>query len=150
MSSPAEMSADQLLAAASASDASALADAAPTKRLLSAIVLLLGLAVMLALPFVLQAASSFFLPILAAVVIGVIMSPLADALCRIGLPNGLASALAVLALILIMVGAVLLIVQPALNLADKMPEISKAIGDRAAERYCGFEVREPSLQSSVR
>ena len=133
MSSPAEMSADKLPAAGSASDASALADAAPTKRLLSAIVLLLGLAVMLALPFVLQAASSFFLPILAAVVIGVILSPLADALCRIGLPNGVASALSVLALILIMGGAVLLIVQPALNLADKMPEISKAIGARAAE-----------------
>lgn len=108
-------------------------DNAPTKRLLSTIVLLLGLAVMLVLPFVLQAASSFFLPILAAVVIGVILSPLADALCRIGLPNAVSSALSVLALILVMCGAVLLILQPALNLADKMPEISTAIGARAAE-----------------
>lgn len=126
-------SAETATAAAAATAVISGRDNAPTKRLLSTIVLLLGLAVLLMLPFVLQAASSFFLPILAAVVIGVILSPLADALCRIGLPNGVASALSVLAIILIMGGAVLLILQPALNLADKMPEISKAIGARAAE-----------------
>lgn len=102
-------------------------------RTLSVIVLLLGLGLLLALPFVLSAGAAFFLPVLSAMVIAVVLSPLADALCRTGLPNWLAALLSVLVLIFVMVGGVLLILQPALDLADRMPEISKAIGARAAE-----------------
>lgn len=102
-------------------------------RTLSVIVLLLGLGLLLALPFVLSAGAAFFLPVLSAMVIAVVLSPLADALCRTGLPNWLAALLSVLVLIFIMVGGVLLILQPALDLADRMPEISKAIGARATE-----------------
>ena len=104
-----------------------------TDRHLSAIVLLFGLALMLALPFALSAGAAFILPVLTAMVIAVVLSPLADALCRTGLPNWAASFLAVMLLILIMGAGVLMILQPALDLADRMPEISRAIGARAAD-----------------
>ena len=60
-------------------------------RLLSALVLLLGFGAFLALPFVLSHMSVVFLPIVAALVLTILLSPLADWMVRSGIPNALAS-----------------------------------------------------------
>ena len=74
-------------------------------RLISALVVLIGIGLFLALPFVLSIGSVVFLPIAAALVLTVILSPLADSLARLGLPNTLASVIA----LLILLGGVILV-----------------------------------------
>ena len=65
-------------------------------RLISALVVLIGLGLFLALPFVLSIGSVVFLPVVTALVLTVILSPLADKLNGWGLPNALASLTALL------------------------------------------------------
>src|SRR5436190_20144239 len=69
----------------------------PATRLMSTLVLLLGLALFLGLPFVLSVGSVVFLPLFAAIILTIVLSPLADRLTRLGLPNVLASAISLLA-----------------------------------------------------
>jgi predicted PurR-regulated permease PerM len=101
--------------------------AAQELRLTSALVMLLGFGLFLALPFVLSIGSVVFLPLVTALMLSVVLSPLADQLLRTGIPNALASMLAVLLLVLFLLVAVTLIVQPALALVDDVPAmVSKA------------------------
>ncbi|UAB78118.1 AI-2E family transporter [Erythrobacter sp. SCSIO 43205] len=99
-------------------------------RLLSALVVLIGIGLFLALPFVLSIGSVVFLPLVTAVLLSILLSPLADHLARLGFPNVLAS----LASLLVFVGAVLLalalILQPALDLFAQIPEIAGQVGQR--------------------
>jgi len=95
--------------------------AAQELRLTSALVMLLGIGLFLALPFVLSIGSVVFLPLVTALMLSVVLSPLADQFLRTGLPNMLASALAVVVLVLFLMVAVTLIVQPALALVDDVP-----------------------------
>jgi len=62
-------------------------------RLLSTLVLLLGIGLFLALPFVLSIGSVVFLPLTTAVILSVLLAPLADRLSAWGVPNTLASVL---------------------------------------------------------
>src|SRR5690606_41774844 len=71
-----------------------LAFAAEELRLISALVLLLAIGLFLALPFVLSIGSVVFLPLVTAIVLTIILSPMADRLSPWGLPNVLASFLA--------------------------------------------------------
>ena len=57
----------------------------------SVLVLLVGIALFLGLPFVLSVGSVVFLPPVTAMIFTIILSPLADRLIRLGLPNVLAS-----------------------------------------------------------
>ncbi|WP_133364702.1 AI-2E family transporter [Qipengyuania sediminis] len=102
-------------------------------RLISALVVLLGFGVFLALPFVLSIGSVVFLPLASALVLTVILSPLADWLSRLGLPNTLASVIA----LLIMLGGILLalalILQPALALVEQIPTLIDTVGKRFTE-----------------
>ena len=71
---------------------------------------MIGLGLFFAMPFVLSIGSVVFLPITAALVLTIILSPLADKLAAWGLPNVLASFIA----LLIFLGALLLALLPLL------------------------------------
>ncbi|MGB7419183.1 MAG: AI-2E family transporter [Erythrobacter sp.] len=103
-------------------------------RLMSALVLLIAFGLFLALPFVLSIGSVVFLPLVAAVLLTILLSPLADWFARIGFPNVLASLAALIAFLGIVLAALALILQPALDLFAQIP----AIADRAGERFSNF------------
>ena len=108
-------------------------------RLISALVVLIGVGLFLALPFVLSIGSVVFLPIAAALVLTVILSPLADSLARLGLPNTLASAIALLILIGGVVLALALVLQPALTLVEQIPTLIDTVGKRFSEMRDQFQ-----------
>ena len=60
-------------------------------RLLAALTLILGLGLLVALPFALRAGAEFFLPITAALVVAVALVPLLQWMERRGVPSGLAA-----------------------------------------------------------
>ena len=102
-------------------------------RLLSTLVLLLGVGLFLALPFVLSIGSVVFLPVTAAVLLTVLLAPLADRLSSWGVPNTLASVLALVIFVAIVVLAFSAILQPAFSLFDRLPELIEQIGSRYRE-----------------
>ena len=102
-------------------------------RLQSAIVLLLMAGLFLALPFVLSIGAVVFLPPATAVVITIILAPLADRLSRIGLPDMLASLLAILTMAGVIVLALALILQPAFAMVDQVPDMLSVVSRRFAE-----------------
>lgn len=102
-------------------------------RLQSAIVLLLGLGLFLALPFVLSIGSVVFLPPVTAMVFAILLSPLAGRLCRFGLPAMLSSLVAILALIAVVLLALSLILQPAFVMVDQVPTLAREVARRFAE-----------------
>src|SRR5690606_6918073 len=65
----------------------ALTFAAQELRLISSVVLLMALGLFLALPFVLSIGAVVFLPLVTAIVLTIVLSPLADRLSQAGLPN---------------------------------------------------------------
>ena len=105
-------------------------EALPITRLLSTMVFLLGLALFLALPFVFSVGSVVFLPLVSAIILTIVLTPLADRLIRLGLPNVLASALSLVAVIVVVVLAVLVIVQPAYDLVDQAPKMIARVGEQ--------------------
>ena len=102
-------------------------------RLISALVLLLGIGLFLALPFVLSIGAVVFLPVVTAVILTVILSPLADRLNGWGLPNALASFVALLVFFAILLLALALILQPAITLFDQLPALVQRVGERFGE-----------------
>jgi len=102
-------------------------------RLISALVVLIGLGLFLALPFVLSIGSVVFLPVTAALVLTIILSPLADRLAAWGLPNVLASFIALLVFLGVLLLALALILQPATVLFDRLPTMIDTAGARFAD-----------------
>lgn len=102
-------------------------------RLQSAIVLLLMAGLFMALPFVLSIGSVVFLPPVIAVVITIVLAPLADRLTRLGLPSMVASLFAILTMAGVIVLALALILQPAFNMVDQVPDMVNVVGRRFAE-----------------
>ena len=102
-------------------------------RLISALVVLLGVGLFLALPFVLSIGSVVFLPLVTALILTIILSPLADKLAGFGLPNVLASLLSLLAFFAIVLLALALILQPAVSMFDSLPAIFENLGRRSSE-----------------
>lgn len=107
-----------------------LAFAAEELRLISALVLLLAIGLFLALPFVLSIGSVVFLPLFAAIVLTIILSPLADRLAKFGLPNFLASFAALVAFLGLLALALTAVLSPALSLFEDMPALLDRIGER--------------------
>ncbi|RXZ64375.1 AI-2E family transporter [Pelagerythrobacter rhizovicinus] len=97
-------------------------------RLISALVLLIGLGLFLALPFVLSIGSVVFLPLVTALVLTIILSPLADKLAGWGLPNVLASLVALAIFFGVLLLALALILQPAIALFDSLPRMADQVG----------------------
>ncbi|MEP3050650.1 MAG: AI-2E family transporter [Erythrobacter sp.] len=108
-------------------------------RLISALVLLIGLGLFLALPFVLSIGSVVFLPLVTAILLTILLSPLADRLSRLGIPNVVASLGALLAFLGIVLLALALVLQPALALFDTLPQITNQVGQRFSELRDQFE-----------
>ena len=102
-------------------------------RLISSLVLLIGAGLFLALPFVLSIGSVVFLPVVTALVLTVILSPLADKLNGWGLPNALASLVALLIFFAILLLALALILQPAIALFDDIPAMAQRVINRFGE-----------------
>lgn len=102
-------------------------------RLISALVLLIGIGLFLALPFVLSIGAVVFLPVVTALVLTIILSPLADKFNGWGLPNSLASLLSLLIFFAVLMLALALILQPAVNLFDRLPSMAKQVGDQFTE-----------------
>lgn len=102
-------------------------------RLISTLVLLIGLGLFLALPFVLSIGSVVFLPLVTALVLTIILAPLADKLAGWGLPNVLASLIALAAFFAVLLLALALILQPAITLFDSLPRMADQVGARFSE-----------------
>ncbi|MXP15610.1 AI-2E family transporter [Altererythrobacter confluentis] len=107
-------------------------------RLISALVLLLGAGFFLALPFVLSIGSVVFLPVVTALVLTIMLSPLADRLAAWGLPNTLASIVALLSFFAILLMALALILQPAIDLFERVPAMAEKVGERFTEFQAEF------------
>lgn len=105
----------------------------PITRLQSAIVLMLMLGLFLALPFVLSIGAVVFLPPVTAMIFTIVLSPMADRLTRWGLPNMLASLLAILTMIAVIVAALTLILQPAFDMVDQVPAMTREVVRRFTE-----------------
>jgi len=102
-------------------------------RLMSALVLLIGIGVFLALPFVLSIGSVVFLPLVTALLLTILLSPLADRLAKFGLPNVVASLGALTVFLGILLASLALILQPALALFDTLPAIVEQVEQRFAD-----------------
>ncbi|WP_374408128.1 AI-2E family transporter [Pelagerythrobacter sp.] len=102
-------------------------------RLISALVLLIGLGLFLAIPFVLSIGSVVFLPVVTAIVLTIILSPLADKLAEWGLPNVLASFVALASFFGVLILALALILQPAAALFETLPQMVDQVGRRFTE-----------------
>ena len=103
------------------------------KRLLSTTIFLLSLGLFFALPFVLSAGAVFFRPIFAAMVIMLMLLPLTSWLTKMGLPNAISAFLSVLTFILFLAFGFLLILQPALELAERFPDITNILQERLVD-----------------
>ena len=107
----------------------ALTFAAQELRLISSVVLLMALGLFLALPFVLSIGAVVFLPLVTAIVLTIILSPLADRLSQAGLPNVLSSLLALLVFLAVVVLALTAVFRPAVGLFDEVPAMLRRIGE---------------------
>lgn len=108
-------------------------------RLISALVVFIGLGLFFALPFVLSIGSVVFLPVVTAIVLTVILSPLADKLHGWGLPNALAALISLMVFFAILLLALALILQPAVALFEEFPALLRQVGARFAEIRMQFE-----------
>ena len=106
-----------------------LAFAAEELRLISALVVLMAIGLFLALPFVLSIGSVVFLPLVTAIILTIVLSPLADRLAQIGLPNFIASILALLVFLAIVALALTAVLRPAVSLFDDVPAMIDRIGE---------------------
>ena len=98
-------------------------------RLLSAIVLLLGLGLFLAAPFILSAGSEFFMPVTVALVVALMLVPLLEWLERHRVPSGVAALLSLLAFLLLANAVLITIVVPAIGWAQLVPSHAQQIHD---------------------
>ena len=94
----------------------------------------------MALPLLLSAGKVFFLPLALALVLTVTLSPLADALGRLGLYNPLASLLAIMVFIGAMALCVFLIVQPTLGMVAALPRLLATINGHLVKLQHDFKI----------
>lgn len=91
-------------------------------RLLAAIALTLGVGLMLALPFALQAGAVFFLPVTAALIIAIALVPLLEWLERRRIPSALAALICVATFLAIANLAIASVIVPATGWLAVLPE----------------------------
>lgn len=107
-------------------------------RLISSLVVLIAIGLFLALPFVLSIGSVVFLPLVAALILTILLSPLADWLSSRGLPNFLASILALLFFLALLALALTAVLQPAVSLFDSIPEMVDQVGKHFSDLRGSF------------
>lgn len=99
------------------------------ERLMAAIALMLGIGLMLALPFALQAGAAFFLPVTAAMVIAIALVPLLEWLERRGVPSQLAALICVLTFLIGANIAIASIIVPASDWLAVLPQRISRVRD---------------------
>lgn len=102
-------------------------------RLISALVVLLAIGLFLALPFVLSIGAVVFLPLVTAIILTILLSPLADKLAGWGLPNLLASLASLLVFIGVVALALTAVLRPAVSLYDEVPAMIARVGDHFSQ-----------------
>lgn len=102
------------------------------------IVLLLMVGLVIALPFVLVAGAVVVQPPVTALILSIVLSPLADRFTRIGLPNSLASLLSIMLMVTLIVVALAVILQPAFEMVDQVPTMAREVARRFAELRANF------------
>jgi predicted PurR-regulated permease PerM len=112
--------------------------AAQELRLISALVLLLAIGLFLALPFVLSIGAVVFLPVVTAMMLTIVLSPLADRLAQGGLPNVLASLVSLLVFLAIVVLALTAVLRPAVGMYDEVPAMIDRIGEHFSQLQHNF------------
>lgn len=100
---------------------------------MSALVVLLALGLFLALPFVLSIGAVVFLPLVTAIILTILLSPLADRLASWGVPNLLASLASLLVFIAVLALALTAVLRPAVSLYDKVPAMIARVGDHFSQ-----------------
>lgn len=115
-----------------------LAFAAQELRLISALVLLLAAGLFLALPFVLSIGAVVFLPLVTAIVLTIVLSPLADKLAGLGLPNVLASLVSLGVFLAVLVLSLTAVFRPALGMFDDMPAMLVRISHHFNDLQANF------------
>ena len=115
-----------------------MAFAAQELRLISALVVLMAIGLFLALPFVLSIGSVVFLPLVTAIVLTIVLSPLADRLAQVGLPNFVASFAALLFFLGLLALALTAVLRPAVALLGDVPALLDRIGQRFDELQGNF------------
>ncbi|KHL24380.1 hypothetical protein PK98_09910 [Croceibacterium mercuriale] len=103
--------------------------AAQELRLISALVVLLATGLFLALPFVLSIGSVVFLPLVTAIMLTIVLSPVADRLALFGLPNPLASFAALLLFFAVVATALTAVLRPAVSLFETAPAMVERVGE---------------------
>ncbi len=106
---------------------------AQDQQMLSALVVILGTGLFLALPFVLSIGAVVFLPLTAAIILSIVLAPLADRLANWGLPNVLASFLALLIAAAVFVALLSVILQPALDTFDRLPAMAQTVSQKVSQ-----------------
>lgn len=91
-------------------------------RLLSALVLTTAIGLVFAIPFALQAGAEFFMPLTAAIVIAIVLVPFLEWMERHHLPSPLAAFLALMSFLLIANTALVLIIVPAADWVQLLPD----------------------------
>ncbi len=107
--------------------------AAQELRLVSALVLFLGLGLLMALPYVLSSGTVVFLPFVAAIMLSILLAPLADRLARLGLPNILASFLALALSVAVFAAVLALILIPAVDTFAQVPAMANKASAQLSE-----------------
>lgn len=113
--------------------------AAQEVRLVSTLVLLLGIGLIFALPFVLSIGSVVFLPFVAGLFLSMLLAPLAARMARIGVPNVIAALLALLIFIAALMLLLAVILQPALDTFDRFPQMVAKISTELSELRGSFK-----------
>jgi predicted PurR-regulated permease PerM len=99
-------------------------------RLISVLVVLLGAGLFCALPFVLSIGAVVFLPLVCALVLSIVLAPLADRLAYWGLPNLLSSLFALIIAAAVFVALLSAMLQPALDTFDQLPEMTRKVAQQ--------------------
>jgi predicted PurR-regulated permease PerM len=101
-------------------------------RLISVLVVFLGAGLFLALPFVLSIGAVVFLPLVCALVLSIVLAPLADRLAAWGMPNLLASFLALMIAAVVFTALLSAILQPALDTIDRLPAMMRQVAQQVS------------------
>ena len=106
-----------------ADEARTLAEAITAKRdrLLAALTLIAGIALIVGLPFALRAGAEFFMPVTAALVVAIALVPLLEWFERRGIPSKLSAGLCLLIFMLLAIFAIGSIVVPATDWVHQVP-----------------------------
>jgi len=119
-------------------------------RLLASLVLMFGIALMLALPFALRAGAEFFLPVTTALVIAIALVPLLEWLERRRVPSPLAALLCIILFLVVANIAVAAIVLPAADWFQMLPERIGQLRDRIAPLVDVYSNLERFIDNVVR